>query len=444
VKVGYATANGTARAGRDYLAASGTVVLPEGATEAQVALAVVGDFVAEPDESFTVSLKSPDGATIGTGTAIVTITDNDTLPGLSVGDVSVVEGHVGTRNAAFRVSLKAPSPTDVSVDWVTADATAKAGEDYLPSGGTLVIKKGARAGTLLVPVVGDRTDERNEVFLVHLSNPVGARISDGLAQGVIRDDDGPADAYTPIASLPYTAARPGKYRLAEDLQTALPEGAAVTIAASGVTLDLDGHTLLGTAGAATEAFGILSRNRANVTVLNGTVQGFFSGVFLAGAPPYAVPQRLTARSLLAHSNTYAGLWLEGRGNLVSACEVVGTGGSTALGPDAGAVGIASVGPLPRLLGNQVRDTLASGEGAAFGIAANAATKGLVSGNFVKNSTPAGSTGILVTAAIRASVATNTLDTLDYGVVFASSATGTCSGNTATAVATPYLGVACQP
>ena len=149
-------------------------------------------------------------------------------------------------------------------------------------------------------------------------------------------------------------------------------------------------------------------------------------------------------SVKALSNTYAGVWLEGRGNVVSLSEVVGTGGSTALGPDAGAVGIASTGPAPKLTGNQVRDTVPSGEAAAFGIAAQGATSAVVSANLVKNTAPGGATGILVTTATRASVTTNTLDTLDYGVVFASSTTGTCKGNTVTAVATPTLGVTCQP
>ena len=52
---------------------------------------------------------------------------------------------------------------------------------------------------------------------------------DPLAQGVVTDDDGPADPYTPIASLPYTATRAGKYRLAGDLSFAAPEGAAITV-----------------------------------------------------------------------------------------------------------------------------------------------------------------------------------------------------------------------
>ena len=45
----------------------------------------------------------------------------------------------------------------------------------------------------------------------------------------------------------------------------------------------------------------------------------------------------------------------------------------------------------------------------------------------------------MTRATRASVTLNTLETLDYGIVFTSGARGTCQGNTFTGVATPTMG-----
>ena len=444
IRVGYATASSTAVSGRDFLAASGTLVFPEGTRTGELALAVVGDLVQEADEAFVLRLRDPENATLAAAEATIGIVDDDATPALAVRDVRIIEGHVGNRNAVFRVSLSAASSADVSVDWATSDSSAKAGEDYLPSGGTLVIRKGRRTGSVAVPVLGDRIDERNEAFLLRLTNAVGGRIVDGLAQGVVWDDDGTADAFTPIESLPYVAARAGRYRLAADLAWAKGAGAAITVGVNGVTLDLDGRVLRGSAGLGTEAFGILSRNRTKVVVENGTVEGFLAGVFLAGPPRRGASQGLAVRSVRARNNTYAGLWLEGRGNQVSRCEVVGTGGTTALGPDAAAVGIASVGPAPKLVQNQVRDTVASGGGEAFAVAANGATNGLVTGNLLKNTSPTATSGVLVTAATGVSVTTNTFDTLDYGVVFASGATGTCVGNTTVAVATPALGVTCVP
>ena len=77
LRVSYSTADGTATAGSDYLAASGTVVLPALSQSAEVHVPVLGDALDEPDETFSLnlSLVSPppfvaleDGS--GTGTIL--------------------------------------------------------------------------------------------------------------------------------------------------------------------------------------------------------------------------------------------------------------------------------------------------------------------------------------------------------------------------------------
>jgi hypothetical protein len=84
VSVQYATANGTATAGVDYLAASGTVsfntaVGPEGfpVQTASVTVVVNGDPVKEANETFFVNLSSPTGATIADGQGVGIIIDED-------------------------------------------------------------------------------------------------------------------------------------------------------------------------------------------------------------------------------------------------------------------------------------------------------------------------------------------------------------------------------
>ncbi|NBQ41532.1 MAG: hypothetical protein EBU23_02900, partial [Mycobacteriaceae bacterium] len=86
VTVGYATANGTATAGQDYTAASGTLTFAPGVTSQQVSVSVIGDATVEPDETFTVTLSNPTGATLATAAATGTITNDDTAttPGTSL------------------------------------------------------------------------------------------------------------------------------------------------------------------------------------------------------------------------------------------------------------------------------------------------------------------------------------------------------------------------
>ncbi|MFM7522145.1 MAG: glycosyl hydrolase family 18 protein, partial [Planctomycetota bacterium] len=80
VTVSYATADGTATAGSDYTAATGTITFPAGSTRQEVAVAVIGDATVEPDETFALKLTAAQGASLGQSTATATITNDDTPP----------------------------------------------------------------------------------------------------------------------------------------------------------------------------------------------------------------------------------------------------------------------------------------------------------------------------------------------------------------------------
>ncbi|HTK75955.1 MAG TPA: Calx-beta domain-containing protein [Gemmataceae bacterium] len=77
VTVHYATANGTAAAGSDYNATSGTVTFAAGQTQKMVTVYVKGDTVKEPDETFFVNLSSPINAVIAKGQGKGVIKNDD-------------------------------------------------------------------------------------------------------------------------------------------------------------------------------------------------------------------------------------------------------------------------------------------------------------------------------------------------------------------------------
>ncbi|AWM39736.1 Extracellular serine protease precursor [Gemmata obscuriglobus] len=86
VTVAYATADGTATAGTDYTAASGTLTFAPGETTKTVTVLVTGDTAAEADETFRLVLSSPVAAVIaGNGTG--TITNDDTATRIVLGPV---------------------------------------------------------------------------------------------------------------------------------------------------------------------------------------------------------------------------------------------------------------------------------------------------------------------------------------------------------------------
>lgn len=77
LSVDYATRNGTAEAGGDYLAASGRLNLYPGEDQAVIAVEILGDYQSEPDETFYLDVFNPVGGSFGTG--VVTLTAMRTI-----------------------------------------------------------------------------------------------------------------------------------------------------------------------------------------------------------------------------------------------------------------------------------------------------------------------------------------------------------------------------
>ena len=72
----YATADGTAKAGQDYAAKTGTVTFGPGETTKQIPIAISADTANESDESFSVALSNASGAALAAPrTETVTIQD---------------------------------------------------------------------------------------------------------------------------------------------------------------------------------------------------------------------------------------------------------------------------------------------------------------------------------------------------------------------------------
>ena len=79
VTVDYATADGTATAGEDYTATSGTLTFAAGESSKTVSVTVLDDAIDEGEETFSLSLSNAAGARIGDGEATGTIANDDPL-----------------------------------------------------------------------------------------------------------------------------------------------------------------------------------------------------------------------------------------------------------------------------------------------------------------------------------------------------------------------------
>lgn len=190
VEVEYATVDGTATtADGDYQVATGTLTIPAGDTTGQIVVSVNGDLKDELNEQFIVQLSDPVNGVLADATGACTITDDDTSM-LSIGDVTVTEGNGGSVQAVFTVTASTHSDRTISVNYATADGTAKvADNDYMSTSGALSFAPGQTSKTVSVTVLGDLLDELDETFTVTLSSPGNAGISDGTGLGTITDDD---------------------------------------------------------------------------------------------------------------------------------------------------------------------------------------------------------------------------------------------------------------
>lgn len=203
VTVQFTTNPGSATAGTDYTTTTGTLTFPQGTTTQTINIPILGDTMVEPDEMFTVTLSNASGATISTGTANGTITNDDQAASLAIAANSRVEGNSGTANLAFTVTLtNPPASGNVTVQFSTGSGTAAAGTDYTTTTGTLTFPQGTTTQTINVPIVGDTDVEADETFVVTLSNPTGAVLGTATATGTITNDD-----TAPAASLAIVATR---------------------------------------------------------------------------------------------------------------------------------------------------------------------------------------------------------------------------------------------
>jgi hypothetical protein len=129
----------------------------------------------------------------GANSAIVLLNDGDwpalDVPSLSITDVTVTEGNVGSVNATFTVSLSAPYSETVSIDFATAGGSATSDTDFQAAAGTLTFTPGQTSQPITVQVNGDRVAEYTEYFYVRLTSPANAVVADGVGEGAIADDE---------------------------------------------------------------------------------------------------------------------------------------------------------------------------------------------------------------------------------------------------------------
>jgi hypothetical protein len=219
VTVAFATSNGTATAGTDYTATSGTLTFAAGETAKTVVVVIADDTLAEPSERFNLTLSAPVGATIVDGQGVVVIGPSDgaiaAQPLLSVADVTVGESD-GYLDQV--VSLSAPSTSQVTVSFTTQNVTAAGSLDYTGTSGTLIFAAGQTTQTVRIQIIDDISPENLETFNFVVFNQDNALVARATALvGIAANDNGvnvfsfgiSDDIYTLVATTDVIIENPG-------------------------------------------------------------------------------------------------------------------------------------------------------------------------------------------------------------------------------------------
>ncbi|WP_159098884.1 Calx-beta domain-containing protein [Aquabacterium olei] len=244
VTVNWATADGTALAGQDYVAGAGNVVFLPGETSKTITVSILDDAAFERSESFTVVLSNPVNAAISAGTGVGTIVDDGsgTVPeGITPDDDTPVVSAISSPTAAeggnldFQVTLSGPSATPTSVtltlgtsglanpatlgtDTGTPSVSFDGGQTFTPitvnpdGTATITVPANTPADRVVVrvPVSPDAISEPTEAIKLGASTPSQATpvegtgtITDGTSQPTL-SISGPAEVNEAAGTVTYT------------------------------------------------------------------------------------------------------------------------------------------------------------------------------------------------------------------------------------------------
>ena len=186
ITVNYATADGTALAGLDYVAANDSVIFAANETQKTISISIIEDSLDEDEESFSVSLTGASQGAVqeSESAANVSIEDNDDTPSIRIsGSNNIVEGDTLNIN----VTLAAESGRTVSVNLQNTDVQAIAGEDFNALNETVTFAPGETSKVVTLSTIDDAIDEIDEVFSVIALSPVNTVIasSDSAPNGVL-------------------------------------------------------------------------------------------------------------------------------------------------------------------------------------------------------------------------------------------------------------------
>ena len=277
ITVDFGSVNGTAIAGSDYTATSGTLSFADGVLSQTFNVSIIDDTNYEGNETLSLNLSNPGGgATLSSpSVAVLSITENDPVPPagslqFSSPTYSVLEN---IPIASVTVNRVGGSFGSVTVNYNSVNESATAGSDYTATSGTLSFSDGVLSQTFNVSIIDDTNYEGDETVDVYLTNPSAGAILGLPATAVLTIIDN-EPVPTP-GTLQFSSA---SYRVIENVSVITVDVSRVGGSSGSVTVDYASADLSAIAGSDyTAVSGVLSfadgvlNQTFSVNILDDTV-----------------------------------------------------------------------------------------------------------------------------------------------------------------------------
>ncbi len=154
VSVDYSFSNGTASNGTDYIgnSAVATLTIPQGATTGTISVTVKSNQIDTGNLNFFLNLTNPVNASITRSQAVGVIVDDNSLA-VSVGNLTVQQPASGPQTAYVTFYLNGATSNPVTINYATANGTARGGTDFTAVNGSVTIPAGSQSVTAPITIL---------------------------------------------------------------------------------------------------------------------------------------------------------------------------------------------------------------------------------------------------------------------------------------------------
>ncbi|MCU7933399.1 MAG: S8 family serine peptidase [Candidatus Thiodiazotropha sp. (ex Dulcina madagascariensis)] len=206
VEIAYRVIGDSAIAGLDFIADEGEIRFYPGETEKQILIELLDDRLYEGNERFQLLLSATDDdVEIGDpALTSVTILDNDPDSRVASIHLDAVSYEISESRSAVTVEVVRTGNTEerVSVGYTTLDGSAKHGEDYRESSGSVTFPSGSSRHTLHIEIIDDGEYEQESSFTLQLADAGEGAVVSQPSAAIIRILDDDALPFVSIHSAP--------------------------------------------------------------------------------------------------------------------------------------------------------------------------------------------------------------------------------------------------